>query len=123
MPVEKMPEKLLQYRQHLDEVSERKGSDGNRADVEEKLGEICGVIHRYLGHDFAQYKSKTLVRRVQRRMQLLQIDDVAIYLDRLRKEGRERTLLDHDFLIGVRCRQDDRRRCDLSVPISRIEYI
>ena len=101
MPIEKMPEKLLQYRQHLDEVSEHKSNDGSRADVEEKLGEICGVIHRYLGHDFAQYKSKTLVRRVQRRMQLLQINDVAQYLDRLRKEGRERTLLDHDFLIGV----------------------
>ena len=101
MPVEKMPEKLLQYRQHLDDVSERKGSDGSRADVEEKLGEICGVLHRHLGHDFAQYKSKTLVRRVQRRMQLLQINDVARYLDRLRKEAHERTLLDHDFLIGV----------------------
>jgi two-component system CheB/CheR fusion protein len=101
MPVEKMPEKLRQYQQHLDEVGEHKGSDGARTDVEEKLGEICGVIHRYLGHDFAQYKSNTLVRRVQRRMQLLQINDVAKYLDLLRKEARERTLLDHDFLIGV----------------------
>jgi two-component system CheB/CheR fusion protein len=101
MPVQKMPEKLLQYRQHLDDVSERKGSDGSRADVEAKLGEVCGVLHRHLGHDFAQYKSKTLVRRLQRRMQLLQINDVARYLDRLRKEPNERTLLDHDFLIGV----------------------
>jgi two-component system CheB/CheR fusion protein len=101
MPVAKMPEKLLQYRQHLEEVSGRKGSDGSRADVAEKLGEICEVIHRSLGHDFAQYKSKTLVRRVQRRMQLLQINDVAKYVDRLRKEAHERTLLDHDFLIGV----------------------
>ena len=101
MPVEKMPEKLLQYLKHLDEVSERKGRDGSRTDIEEKLGDICGVLHRYLGHDFGQYKSKTLVRRVQRRMQLLQINDVARYLERLRKEARERTLLDHDFLIGV----------------------
>ena len=105
MPVEKMPEKLLQYRQHLDDVSERKGGDGSRADVEERLGEICGVIHRYLGHDFTQYKSKTLVRRVQRRMQLLQIDDVP------------------DILIGCARRHTsarcDRRRRDRSVPISR----
>ena len=101
MPVEKMPEKLLQYLKHLDEVSERKGRDGSRTDIEEKLGDICGVLHRYLGHDFGQYKSKTLVRRVQRRMQLLQINDVARYLDRLRKEAHERALLDHDFLIGV----------------------
>jgi two-component system CheB/CheR fusion protein len=101
MPVERMPEKLLQYQRHLDEVRERKDSDGSRADVEAKLGEIAGILHRYLGHDFGQYKSKTLVRRVQRRMQLLQIDDVAKYIDRLRREARERTLLDHDFLIGV----------------------
>ncbi len=101
MPVERMPEKLLQYQRHLDEVRERKDSDGSRADVEEKLGEIAGILHRYLGHDFGQYKGKTLVRRVQRRMQLLQIDDVAKYIDRLRREARERTLLDHDFLIGV----------------------
>jgi two-component system, chemotaxis family, CheB/CheR fusion protein len=101
MRVEEMPDKLLQYLQHLDDVSQRKGSDGSRGDIEEQLGEICGVIHRHLGHDFAQYKSKTLVRRVQRRMQLLQIDHVAKYLERLRKEADERTLLDHDFLIGV----------------------
>jgi two-component system CheB/CheR fusion protein len=101
MPVEKMPERLLQYQRHLDQVSQRKGSDGSRTDIEEKLGEICAVLQRHLGHDFAQYKTNTLVRRVQRRMQLLQIDDISRYLDRLRKEAHERTLLNHDFLIGV----------------------
>src|SRR6185369_2179132 len=58
MRVEKMPEKLLQYLQHLDDVSKRKGDDGSRGDIEEQLGEICSVLHRFLGHDFAQYKSK-----------------------------------------------------------------
>src|SRR6185312_17550740 len=37
----------------------------------------------------------------QRRMQVLQIDEVPEFLDRLRKDPREVDLLFHDLLIGV----------------------
>ena len=39
---------------------------------------------RRTGHDFSGYKDKTVVRRVQRRMQVLQIDEVPDFIERLR---------------------------------------
>jgi two-component system, chemotaxis family, CheB/CheR fusion protein len=41
------------------------------------------------------------VRRVQRRMQVLQIDNVPEYIDRLRQEPDQLDLLFRDLLIGV----------------------
>jgi chemotaxis methyl-accepting protein methylase len=41
------------------------------------------LLRARLGHDFWQYKENTLVRRIQRRMQVLQIDSVPEYIDRL----------------------------------------
>ena len=59
------------------EVAERKDDDGNRSGH----GRAPGGDHRAccaatIGHDFSQYKEKTLVRRIQRRMQVLHIDNV-----------------------------------------------
>ena len=43
-----------------------------------------------------------MVRRVQRRMQVLQIDNVPEFIERLRKDaGEVETLLFQDLLIGV----------------------
>lgn len=54
-----------------------------------------------IGHDFVHYKEKTLVRRVQRRMQVLQIDEVPAYIARLRDDPDQIDLLFRELLIGV----------------------
>src|SRR5262249_43964547 len=51
--------------------------------------------------DFSGYKDKTVARRVQRRMQVLQIDEVPDFIDRLRKDPQELDALLQDLLIGV----------------------
>ena len=101
MPVEDMPAKLLQYQQHLNEVEERKASDGTREDVANYVGQICSLLHNRTGHDFGQYKQKTLIRRIQRRMQLVQIDAAPDYIRLLRTDSREAQLLFRDLLINV----------------------
>src|SRR5262245_1345968 len=50
-----------------------KGEDGTRDDVLGQLPQISKLLRSRLGHYFTQYKEKTLVRRIQRRMQLLQV--------------------------------------------------
>ena len=101
LPVEKMPAKLIEYWTHLADIKTEKGPDGVRHDASEHLAKICTLLRGALGHDFSHYKEKTVVRRVQRRMQVLQIKEMAAYVERLRKEPREFELLFHELLIGV----------------------
>jgi two-component system CheB/CheR fusion protein len=101
MPVEHMPARLLAHAQHLGRVGDRKAPDGTRHDATEHLARICALIRTRIGHDFSQYKQSTLVRRIQRRMQVLQIDNVPEYIERLRQEPNQLDLLFRDLLIGV----------------------
>jgi len=101
MPVEDMPAKLLQYQQHLSQVEERKASDGTREDVANYVAQICSLMHNRTGHDFGQYKQKTLIRRIQRRMQLVQINAAPEYIRLLRTDSREAQLLFRDLLSNV----------------------
>jgi hypothetical protein len=65
------------------------------------LGELLPCLVHVPDMISAITKSGRLMRRVQRRMHLLQIDDMAAFLDRLRQDGREVTLLFQDLLIGT----------------------
>ena len=77
VPIEAMPGKLIDYQRHLNEVAGRKDGEGTREDAKEHLGQIAALLRSANGHDFRGYKEKTLIRRVQRRMQVLQIESVA----------------------------------------------
>ena len=101
VPVEDMPALLADYRQHLIQVAGRKDDKGTRLDAEEYLATITSLLRARIGHDFSQYKPNTLVRRIQRRMQVLQIDTVPAFIERLRQEPRQLDLLFHELLIGV----------------------
>ena len=101
LAIKAMPAKLVAYAEYLRAVEPRKGPDGTREDTAQYLGRICGVLRASVGHDFGQYKTKTLVRRIQRRMQVLQIDSTSGYLSYLRSEAKEAALLLREFLIGV----------------------
>ncbi|HET7313061.1 CheR family methyltransferase [Salinisphaera sp.] len=96
-----MPAKLAEYARHLSAVAPDKDADGNRRDAAEHLRTISAILYEQLGHDFGQYKQSTLTRRVQRRMQVLQVDTMAAYVGRLRAEPEEQRLLFNDLLIGV----------------------
>lgn len=101
LPAGEMPAKLLEYRDHLHKVAGRKDGDGTRVDTAEHLAPITALLRAKTGHDFSKYKEKTLVRRIQRRMQVLQTDTVPAYLARLREEPRQIELLFRELLIGV----------------------
>src|SRR5215471_11552204 len=101
LPLDEIPPKLLDYFQHLVEIDSRKGPDGVRQEAADHLAQICALLRLRTGHDFSGYKDKTVARRVQRRMQVLQIDEVPDFIDRLRKEPQELDALLQDLLIGV----------------------
>jgi len=101
MPVEAMPARLVEYRAHMLDVAGEKDENGTRTDTAEHLKAISAILRRGISHDFGQYKQNTLVRRVQRRMQVLQIRTVPAFITHLEQEPREVELLFREILIGV----------------------
>ncbi len=101
MMVEAMPARLMEHRAHLLEVAGQKDANGARTDTAEHLKAISAILQRGISHDFGQYKQNTLVRRVQRRMQVLQIRSVPAFIEHLEREPGEVDLLFREILIGV----------------------
>ncbi len=100
LPPADMPVQLLAY------VSQRFGSSvqdqyRHTPALTHTLNQICAVIRAQTGHDFAQYKENTIVRRVGRRMALQQIGTMEMYLRFLRNSPVEVEALFRDLLIGV----------------------
>ncbi|HRP95002.1 MAG TPA: EAL domain-containing protein [Rhodocyclaceae bacterium] len=65
------------------------------------IAALVETLRRRCGVDFSGYKPSTLVRRVRRRMALLQCDAMAAYLARLAEDETEREALCQDLLINV----------------------
>lgn len=72
-----------------------------RAIDEVTLGEILTLLRLRTGHDFSQYKRPTLMRRVGRRMQVHEVDELTDYLKFLRQHTEELEALFRDLLISV----------------------
>lgn len=72
-----------------------------RADSEAAayLSQIITLLRHQTGHDFSSYKDRTIIRRIYRRMHVLQIDNIPDFISRLRRDNREVTLLFNDLLI------------------------
>lgn len=101
LPAEAIPKKLCDYFQHLRAVADRRPPLEEHPDAAAQLKQICAMVRARTGHDFSGYKDKTITRRVQRRMQVLQIDDIGAFVERLRTDPPELEALLRDLLIGV----------------------
>jgi two-component system, chemotaxis family, CheB/CheR fusion protein len=60
-----------------------------------------GYLQTRYGIDFSHYKASTVVRRIERRLQLTQSASLAEYVERLSNDADELDLLFRDLLIGV----------------------
>ncbi len=101
LAVEAMPAALLEHVRFRARLDDAKGPDGLKQEVADHLGAISAVLHSRLGRDVSQYKTKTIMRRVQRRMQVLKIDTVTGYIAALREQPDEPDLLFREVLIRV----------------------
>jgi len=104
LSVEQIGPKLEQYERSrrslgpIVEDAQRLRLDQNFAGA---IQEIYTILRKRVGHDFSGYKEKTFMRRVQRRMQVRQVDSLRAYVECLRQEPDEAMLLFRDLLIGV----------------------
>ncbi|MBL8055239.1 MAG: PAS domain S-box protein [Anaerolineales bacterium] len=100
LPPAEMPAQLIAYVTHIF-GRRRRPAVAPAARAEDTLKKICVLLRAQTGHDFSQYKENTLVRRVERRMALHQIERADEYLQFLHKNPPEVTALFRDLLIGV----------------------
>jgi two-component system, chemotaxis family, CheB/CheR fusion protein len=101
LAVEAMPARLLAYQKHLALVQDGKTDDEIDSNDDQIVMSIFGALRARTGHDFLNYKEKTLLRRLHRRMQLLQIETTQGYLQRVRDQPEELDELFKELLIGV----------------------
>lgn len=101
LPAEEMADKLVNYFRHASRAGTDDERDRRKRDVADQLSRIAALLRNRTGHDFSGYKDNTILRRIQRRMQVLQIDDSAAFYERLRDEPQQVDLLFQDLLIGV----------------------
>lgn len=100
LPVEKMPEKLLGYYQNVTTIPKLiyKNDEKN---IQSYLKKIILNLLTKTSHDFSLYKKNTILRRIERRMNINQINDMGSYLAFLEKNESEPHALFKDLLIGV----------------------
>jgi two-component system CheB/CheR fusion protein len=101
LEVEEMPARVLEFIQHVWNVQRRKGAEVLQQEIMEHLPKIATLLRKRTGHDFSLYKQSTLVRRIQRRMQLLNLDVAGKYTECLKQSAGEIDSLFKDLLIGV----------------------
>ena len=104
VPADEMGTKIAQFARSLDmlEAMAAKAGQGDDKTAEARARrEICAILRNQVGHDFSGYKPKTFTRRVQRRMQVLQVDTMDAYVECLRQEPKEVGALFRDLLINV----------------------
>ncbi len=69
--------------------------------VADHVDDLCHTLRGAIGHDFSGYKRSTLIRRVERRMHVLNIGSGRAYLQRVRSDAAECEALFRDLLINV----------------------
>ena len=101
LPAAEIPAKLVDYSKHRNDLRKDFGEEGILNSTADHLTQICSLLRRRLGHDFSSYKQNTLIRRIQRRIQITQQRSVAAYVNYLQADQEEISLLFKDLLIGV----------------------
>lgn len=112
IPVEAMGAKLREYAQGLGRLDPDGQPRSRRADISRARQTICNILLDHVGHNFSGYKERTMLRRIERRMQVLDLPDIDRYIGRLREDRVEVIQLFRDLLIGVTAFFRDREAFD-----------
>ena len=96
------PEKIAEvfYKKPINRPLLTKDFDENLSH-ETLINDILTIVYKYSGIDFREYKKNTLLRRLEKRMNINNIDRLFDYATFLASNVSEKQALQEDFLIGV----------------------
>lgn len=111
LPAAEMPQRLLDMWANArrielpagdDELLARAPSDPQaQREAEDALRDIMVLLRARTGHDFRHYKRATVLRRLERRLQVNGLPSLPAYREHLRSQPEEAQALLKDLLIGV----------------------
>lgn len=107
LPVSEMPQRLMDLWVtasciQLPGMPEPEKGEVEQAESNERvLREIMVLLRTRTSHDFRQYKRATILRRIERRLQVSGLTDLHGYRDYLQSHPEETPLLLQDMLISV----------------------
>lgn len=97
-PSEKLPEDLISYIKRLSEKPSERTIKKDK-DTLSSIQKILIMIRNRTGHDFSLYKESTINRRIARRMNVHQVDEVSDYLKYMQKHPKEVNTLFKELLL------------------------
>jgi two-component system CheB/CheR fusion protein len=102
LPVARIGPEIVAYLQNVKRVGGGETlAEALKDDTGRQIARIATILRNATGNDFHGYKHATFLRRIQRRMQVVQLDDIERYIARLRDDPGEVQHLFQDLLIGV----------------------
>jgi two-component system CheB/CheR fusion protein len=100
LPVAEIPAKIISYKHHRGTV-QIPDPDEALATDEQALRDIFTQLRMRTGHDFSNYKRATMLRRIERRVGIMELTGLPQYAHFLRDNRGEAQALMKDLLISV----------------------
>ncbi|APZ92718.1 PAS domain S-box protein [Fuerstiella marisgermanici] len=101
LPPAEIASELISYARHLASLSEPRCKQEVSRQLQEAIPQVTDLLLKNTGHNFQHYKTNTLSRRIQRRMQVNKLSDVEKYIEILSGNPDEAHTLFRELLIGV----------------------
>jgi two-component system CheB/CheR fusion protein len=101
LPVVSIPEKIVSLRRNAERIQLPPAEKPERDFEEDSLRELLALLRARTRHDFANYKRSTMIRRIERRLQVTECEDIPAYLEHVRRHPEELQGLLRDLLISV----------------------
>jgi two-component system, chemotaxis family, CheB/CheR fusion protein len=101
LPLEQIPETIVRFastRPHIQVTDDEAALEAEQLRL---LHKVFAQIRARTGRDFTRYRKSTVLRRIQRRMQIGQVERLDAYLQRLREDQDEVGALADDLLVTV----------------------
>ena len=99
--VEEIPAKIIDYQKNLGKIVIPVEPESRPAEQQQAVREIFTLLRVRTGHDFANYKRPTVLRRIERRINVRNLPGLPEYAAYLRENPDEAQALLKDLLISV----------------------
>jgi len=102
LPVDRIAAEIDRYVRNLRPILREEEREVAGDALEAHVTQIATILRNVTSHDFHGYKRGTFIRRIHRRMQVMQVEGgMDAYIERLRADRDEVQHLFQDLLIGV----------------------
>ncbi|WP_263792657.1 chemotaxis protein CheB [Salinibacter sp.] len=100
-PADELAERLVAYWQNARTIHLPDSEEALPPDEQTTLQKIFAELRARTGHDFSHYKRSTVLRRLERRLQVTDVDTLGAYLQVLQDQPGEAQSLYKELLISV----------------------